>query len=158
ASEVAFWANLKEQLSSLFQALPDEPDTEAILETTADAFGDEFHKFWRQAEAGDSEFIAIFLPWSIEPSYRAEVPEGFTKSAEEIELATLHGLDDEQLVWRRNKIRGMLGDVRRFRREYPLTPAEAFQAADFDSFIPQDDVLRARKNTDTAPYGDLILG
>lgn len=157
-SEVAFWADLAEQTSALLQAVPDGAGSEVIFESTANAFGDQFHKLWRKAEAGESEFLPIFLPWSVEPGYRAELPEGFTKTAEETELAKLHGLDDKQIAWRRNKIRGFMGDEKRFKREYPLTAAEAFQAAEFDSFINQDDVLRARKNREVEPYGDLILG
>jgi hypothetical protein len=158
ASEVGFWADLGEQIASLGQACPDIDGSEIIMESTAKAFGDQFHQLWRQAQAGDSEYIPIFLPWSIEPGYREELPDDFQMTREEAEIAELHGLDAKQIMWRRNKIRGMLGDEKRFMREYPLTPTEAFQAADFDSFIGQDDVMRARKNRTAEPYGDLILG
>jgi hypothetical protein len=42
-------------------------------------------------------------------------------------------------------------------RGYPLTPDEAFLASSFDSFIPHDLVLRARKNKHTG-IGPLIIG
>ena len=46
----------------------------------------------------------MFLPWAIDPSYRAPLPDGFTMTAEEKALAGLHGLDAEQIAWRRAKI------------------------------------------------------
>ena len=59
-------------------------------------------------------------------------------------LAELHGLDDEQLYWRRLKI-AELRNEDLFKREYPLTPDEAFMASKFDSFITADLVFAARK-------------
>ena len=83
ASEAAFWASLQEQLAALMQTIPDIDGTEIIIETTGNQFGDEFHQLWRRAEAGDSEFMPIFLPWSIDPTYRAKLPDDFTMIAEE---------------------------------------------------------------------------
>jgi hypothetical protein len=103
ASEAAFWDSLQEQLAALVQTIPDLDGTEIIIETTGNQFGDEFHQLWRRAEAGESEFQAIFLPWSIDPTYRAKIPDDFAMTAEEKALAQQHGLDAEQICWRRNK-------------------------------------------------------
>jgi hypothetical protein len=157
ASEAAFWDSLQEQLAALVQTIPDLDGTEIILETTGNQFGDEFHQLWRRAEAGDSEFMAVFLPWSIDPSYRTKLPDDFTMTAEEQTLAGLHGLDAEQICWRRNKI-SQLGSEDYFKREYPIVPDEAFMASQFDSFITADIVMQARKATDIEPYGPLIVG
>ena len=104
-----------------------------------------------------SEFVPIFLPWSIDPTYRSKLPEDFTMSGEETSLAALHGLDAEQICWRRNKI-SQLGSLDYFKREYPLTPDEAFMASQFDSFITADLVMQARKETEIEPYGPLLIG
>jgi hypothetical protein len=157
ASEVGFWADLAEQTASLLQAVPEGDGSEVIMESTANAFGDQFHQLWRRAEAGESEFLPVFLSWAVEPLYRAEPDADFKRTAEETELAAQHSLDDKQLQWRRNKIR-QLGDARLFMREYPLTAVEAFQAAEHDSFISSDDVMRARKCTDKLGYGPLVIG
>jgi len=157
ASEAAFWTSLQEQLAGLVQTIPDIDGTEIILETTGNQFGDEFHQLWRRAEAGESEFMAVFLPWSIDPSYRTKLPEDFTMTTEEKALATLHGLDAEQINWRRNKI-SQLGSEDYFKREYPIVPDEAFMASQFDSFITADLVMAARKAKDIEPYGPLIVG
>ena len=61
ASEVAFSADLPTQLAALMQTSPDFDNTEMILETTANSFN-HFYKLWRKSEAGESEFIPVFLP------------------------------------------------------------------------------------------------
>jgi hypothetical protein len=157
ASEAAFWHSLQEQLAALVQTIPDIDGTEIIIETTGNQFGDEFHQLWRRAEAGESEFIAVFLPWSIDPTYRRALSDEFAMTAEESALAELHGLDAEQICWRRAKI-SQLGSEDHFKREYPLIPDEAFMASQFDSFITADLVMPARKAKDIEPYGNLIVG
>src|SRR5258705_3770397 len=90
--------------------------------------------------------------------YRKPVPADFKMTAEENEMAEAHGLDDEQILWRRSKHGEIGGSVDYFKREYPLTPDEAFMASNFDSFITADLVMRARKVKDIEPYGPLIIG
>jgi hypothetical protein len=154
ASEAAFWSDLPIQMASLMQTVPDLPDTEVILESTANGYND-FHSQWRKAEAGDSEFMPVFLPWSLEPGYRRELPEGFALDADE-KLAELYGLDKEQIAWRRAKI-SQLGSADYFAQEYPLTPSEAFISSTFDGFISAELVVKARKEK-TEAYGPLIIG
>ncbi len=61
-------------------------------------------------------------------------------------------------MWRRNKI-SQLGSLDYFKREYPLTPDEAFMASQFDSFITADLVMHARKaNADIEPDGPVLIG
>ena len=157
ASEAAFWVDLHEQMSALLQTIPDGDGTEIILETTGKEFGDDFHQLFRRAEAGDGEFEVIFLPWSIEPGYRSKLPESFEMTGEERQLAEQHGLDEEQICWRRNKISQMQSEDK-FKREYPMTAGEAFMASSFDSFITSDLVMHARKTNDIEPYGPLVIG
>jgi hypothetical protein len=157
ASEAAFWVNLHEQMASLLQTVPDIDNSEIILETTGKEFGDEFHQLWRSAEAGESEFLPIFLPWSIDPTYRTKLPEDFAMTSEETALAELHGLDAEQIFWRRRKIAELRSEDL-FKREYPLTPSEAFMASKFDSFITNDLVMAARKCDDVEAYGPILIG
>ena len=62
----------------------------------------------------------------------------------------------EQIAWRRLKI-SQLGTEELFAQEYPLYAAEAFIASQFDSFIPADLVLRARREEIEAD-GPLVIG
>jgi hypothetical protein len=156
ASECAFWPNLSEQLSALMQTVPRLPQTEIILESTANSYGDLFHQFWQKSLSGENGFEPIFIPWSVDDGYRATPPDGFIATPEERALAETHGLDDAQLSWRRLKI-AELGDEKLFHREYPLDANECFISADHDSFVRPELVMRARREQ-IEPYGDLIVG
>jgi hypothetical protein len=155
ASEVAFWADLPSQMASLMQTVPDLDGTEIILETTANGFND-FQSLWRKAESGESEFQPVFLPWGLDKGYRRIVEPDFEMDGDEKALAELHGLDAEQIAWRRAKI-SQLGSAERFPQEYPLLASEAFISSNFDSFITPDLVIKARKEKLDA-YGPLIVG
>jgi hypothetical protein len=155
ASEAAYWQDLPIQMASLMQTVPDIDGTEIILESTANGYND-FHSLWRKAEAGESEFLPIFLPWSIDSGYRRKADADFVMDGEERELADLHGLDSEQINWRRSKI-SQLGSPALFPQEYPLDPGEAFISSTFDGFIPSELVIKARREQ-VEPYGPLIVG
>jgi hypothetical protein len=160
-SEVGFWMNASEHTKGIMQAVPDSDGTEVIWESTANGVGNFFHEQWKLAERGQSEFEAIFVPWFWQGEYRKTLPEGFTKTVEESELAQHYGLDDAQVYWRRIKIAeltsdGLDGD-RAFRQEYPMTPAEAFLVSGGDGLISADHCLRARSNN-VSGNGPLIVG
>lgn len=158
-SEAAFWPNAPLHFAGVVQTIPDLPDTESILESTANGVGGEFHERWQMAEAGVGDYIAIFVPWFWSDEYRRPVPPGFELTQEEAEHAEMHGLDLEQMVWRRAKI-AELKDPLLFKQEYPATAVEAFQTTGHNAFITANDaevVLRARKRV-REPYGPLVVG
>ena len=121
-------------MASLLQTVPDVDGTEIIIESTANGYND-FHSLWRKAEAGESEFMPIFLPWSLDPGYRRKVEPDFVMDGDEKKLAELHSLDVEQIAWRRAKI-SQLGSAEYFAQEYPHTPSEAFISSTFELFHP----------------------
>lgn len=155
-SEVAFWPFADTHAAGALQAVPNEPGTEVILESTANGMGNFFHQQWQDAESDASEFEAIFIPWFWQDEYRASVPEGFVKTDEEEEYANAHGLDDEQIMWRRRKI-VELKDETLFMQEYPATANEAFQMSGHDSYIQPRDVMLAR-GRDLEPTGAKVMG
>jgi hypothetical protein len=155
-SEVAFWPHAETHASGVLQAIADAPGTEVILESTANGLGNLFHKMWRDAENGVSDYQAIFVPWYWQDEYRKAVPANFSPDDEELEYAEMYGLDDEQLSWRRAKI-VELKDPVLFKQEYPATAAEAFQMSGHDSYIPPALVAKARK-TVCEPFGPLVIG
>lgn len=155
-SEVAFWPNAPTHFAGVVQAIPDAPGTEIILESTANGLGGEFHERWQQAEAGIGDYIAVFIPWFWQQEYRRPVDESFTLDDEEQEYAESHGLDNEQMAWRRAKI-AELKDPLLFRQEYPATASEAFQLTGHDSYIPPELVLKARKAS-VEGIGKLVVG
>ena len=155
-SEVAFWPFAETHAAGVLQAVPNQAATEIILESTANGVGNFFHRKWREAETGQSEYVAIFVPWYWQDEYRIPAGRGFTLDAEEGEYAALYGLEPDQMAWRRVKI-AELGDPLLFRQEYPASAAEAFQMSGHDSYLPPMLIARARK-AQHAPAGPLVIG
>lgn len=128
-SEVAFWPNAETHMAGIGQAMPDIPGTEIILESTANGTN-LFRRMWQAASSGESEYLPIFIPWFWMPEYRRSPPADFVATSEERKEASLYGLDDAQLYWRRMKIMNdFQGDADVFKQEYPACPEEAFLAA-----------------------------
>lgn len=158
-SEVGFWPNPDKIWPGLGQAIADMDDTEIILESTANGVGGDFHERWRLAEAGLSDYEAIFVPWFWQTEYcRTDVPRDFQRTEEEQELAHLHGLTNGQLYFRRRKIMDdFKGDASRFQQEYPNTSSEAFVNAKRDSLIPVPHIVAARKARELLPSSSVPL-
>lgn len=164
-SEVGFWSNASELSTGIMQAVPNAPNTEVILESTANGVGNFFHQQWQLAESGQSEYTPIFVPWFWQEEYTIPSDingEKLTPTSYEEELMRLYHLTLDQIAWRRKKItelsvNGMDGE-KAFRQEYPCTAAEAFILTGEDNYIPSDVVLAARKSENVEPYGPLILG
>lgn len=148
-SEVAFWPNAAEHAKGILQTVPSERETEVIYESTANGLGNFFHQQWKLAESGQSEFIAIFVPWFWQTEYRKPTAADFQRSDEEETLAQQYSLDNMQLQWRRDKIVELSADGqdggKAFKQEYPCNAAEAFQFTGGDGLISADVVMAARK-------------
>jgi hypothetical protein len=146
ASEVAFWDNPETLMTGLLQCVPDLPNTEVFIESTANGVGGWFYDLWQKAVKGENDYLPIFLAWFENPEYSkpftseaekeqfiSEV-ERITKDnngnevrTEEWHLKTNHNLKYEQLNWRKWCINNKLnGDVDLFCQEYPATADEAF--------------------------------
>jgi len=160
-SEVAFWPNAAEHAKGILQTIPDAPDTEIIYESTANGLNNFYHQQWKLAEAGISEFIAIFVPWFWQEEYRKKLPDGFIKTDEEALTGEQYEIDDNQIYWMRQKIIELSADgtdgTKSFKQEYPMNAAEAFQVSGGDGLIRADSIVKARK-ANVNPSGDLIVG
>lgn len=154
-SEVAYWPNAEEHAAGILQTIADAPGTEIILESTANGIGNYFHKQWQIAERGESQFIAVFIPWYWQEEYVASAND-FKATAEELEYQQAYGVTNEQLAWRRNKV-VELGESK-FRQEYPANAIEAFQTSGEDPLIKPDEILRARRDKEAVEHGPLIIG
>ena len=125
-SEAAFWPRFMQTHVAIMQAVPNEPDTCVIYETTANGMG-EFKDFWDDAVAGRNGFRAVFLAWYKDPEYQMPVPAGTEWTDYEQEMMQRLSLTPEQMAWRRWCIKTNCGnDEALFRQEYPSTPEEAF--------------------------------
>ena len=159
ASEFAFWDNPQQHLAGIGNAIGDIPGTEIILESTGNGIGNAFHLMWQAAEAGEGEYIAIFVPWFWQPEYTAAVPEGFELSTEDSEYQETYKLSIGQMVWRRNKITTYgVGFEWLFDQEYPATPNHAFVSPTANPLISPNLVARAMNNDFRDKYGVFVIG
>lgn len=125
-SEYAFWPGDKKGLmAGVMQAVPDDPNTMVIIESTANGFN-EFKELWDGAVAGTNGWRPVFLPWYMEPEYRRPVEKGpprglphgersRSKMSEESAEAGSEGYEacgDEGTVWTE--------DEEKLRAEYHL--------------------------------------
>jgi hypothetical protein len=132
-SELSKWQKPSETMTSLMQSVP-KTNAVVIVESTANGAGDYFHSLWQKAEAGENDYIPLFLPWFVHAEYsdpfQSEADKQHlinTLDEEEKQLIALHDATLEQLNWRRNTIKNKCdGDVEIFHQEYPSTAEEAF--------------------------------
>lgn len=164
ASEAAYWPHAQEHAKGLLQAVPDQPGTEVIFESTGNGKGNYFHQLWLSAVAGESDYMPIFIPWFLQPEYRKQADSDMKLTDEEHDLAGIYGLDRDQILWRRHKISELTddtGDGRiNFMREYPMTADEAFEMSGLQTFISGHIVSKARSNfkKEVARHGPTLIG
>jgi hypothetical protein len=97
-SELARWpGDPGEILAGLRAALT--PGGEEILESTPEGVGGCFYEEWQKA--GETGAVRHFFPWWMEAQYRGAAVDEATLTAEELELRERHGLDLEQIGFRR---------------------------------------------------------
>lgn len=160
ASECAFYDNASTLMLGMMQSVPDRGSF-VFMETTANGIGNWFHQQWEQAESGLSSYLPLFYPWHKHPEYRFDFPSpaargkyADTYSVEERELVREHGLEPEQIKWRRMTIIDKCeGDVILFRQEYPMTADEAFIVSGRPVFDPENMAKILNRARATEPLG-----
>lgn len=167
-SEAAFFPVGGGAFTSLFNSVPDDPDTGIFVESTAYGkigIGQAFYEFWEAARRGDTEFCAIFLTWLDDPHCR-RAPEGikFTDCNEdERDIISLVACKKKCercvkcykalscIAWRKWAIPNLCqGKVDKFRQEYPITAEEAFYASTSQAF-EREELRYARECINNAP-------
>lgn len=145
ASEVAFWDNPETLMLGILQCVPDLPNTEVYIESTANGVGGYFYDLWHKAVKGENDFLPIFLAWFENPEYSTpfeseKAKKAFMKTLDDEEKALYREfkLTPEQLHWRRRCIANKCnGSIEQFHQEYPSTPEEAFIASGRPKFNQQ---------------------
>ena len=122
-SELARWpGDPAETLAGLRAALA--PDAEVILESTPQGVGGCFYEEWQKtAETG---MVRHFFPWWMEPRYRAAAVEEASLTEAERTLMVRHGLDREQMGYRRQMRANFRGLAR---QEYAEDEESCFLAS-----------------------------
>lgn len=157
-SEVARW-DKPEVMNGLLPALAPGGGSMGFLESTAHGAAGVFYDTWQEAVAGRNEWTPIFLSWKGRPECRVPLmgPSrelfGNALTKGELDLQKEHGLELEELMWRRRMIaspacQGQGRDpVDVFREQYPLAPEEAFVATgrqyfDLSAVVRQEKTAR----------------
>lgn len=97
-SELARWPrNAADVLAGLRAALA--PGAEMVLESTPQGLGGCFHDEWQRAH--EMEVVRHFFPWWMEQRYRAAAADEASLTDEERGLMAQHGLNLNQIAYRR---------------------------------------------------------
>lgn len=120
-SEVAFWKDAERIIAGALQG--GNPD--AVLESTPNGAQGYFYQLCDGAMRGGSVWTLHFYPWWWDDAYRLPLERGevIEYTAEEQALVDRHGLDAQQIKWRRNKQKEL---GRLFVQEYPEDPVTCF--------------------------------
>ena len=137
-------------LTSLLQTVPkSDPDSEVVVESTANGVGGEYHDMYFSARYRyyiflkdgvptwrmeinidadpDNEYSSLFIPCFAHEKYRQDPPLGFVRTKEEEGFVKDYGVGDEFLQWRRHTIANECkGNVSTFHQEYPMNERESF--------------------------------
>lgn len=161
-SEVAFWDNANDIVSGMLQTIPDNPESELILESTANGTSGQGAYFYNLVQSGlekNSDYLTLFYAWFQQNEYRRNIVEPIKWNDEELMLKRIYDLDDEQLAWRRAKLEGdFKGREYLFKQEYPSTIQEAFVTTS-NALVPLNFIELARKNSGLSSAGmPIVIG
>lgn len=157
-------------LLSLFQCVPDHPDSEIILESTAKGIGGEFYtRYWgaryryifslkdgkviftkeiNEDADPNNEYNAVFIPWFVFSEYRLPVTKPLELTEDEKALVKMYGVTEEQLQWRRvTLVNKCDNNILLFNQEYPADPMSAFVSESDNVF----DVIKLLDRIKVAP-------
>lgn len=166
-SEAAFFDNTEDLSSGLLQTVQQLPGTEIAMESTGNGQSGMFFNMCEEANRQNNKGLwrIHFLPWSVMPEYRAEVPFAWKAPKEFEDYARLHGLDREQLYWfwtQNFTLSTMNGGQpetihRLTRQEYPAIYSECFMADSTLDFYPASLVQAAMTRQPAPSAGALKL-
>ena len=173
-SEFAFISNATELLAWTLPSVPKNSDI--IIESTANGFGNEFEMLWNKYYGKDSyEWSCIFLWWWIMPEYFLPVEEWeVIKLPRELEHLNKPMIDwtvlsEGQKKWYLNMYESYTNPDYAF-QEYPSTPEEAFMNTWTPVFktsviknlktpeYVEDDIIPDLRIYKPAPEGQVVYG
>lgn len=166
-SEAAFFDNTEDLSSGLLQTVQNLPGTEIAMESTGNGQSGMFFNMCEEAARQNNKgpWRLHFLPWSVMPEYRTEIPHGWKAPKEFEDYGKMHGLDGEQLYWfwfQNYTIATMNGGQpeaihRLTRQEYPAIYPECFMADSTLDFFPASLVAAAMVRKPSPSAGALKL-
>jgi hypothetical protein len=153
-SELARWPlNPAEILAGLRAALA--PGAEVILESTPEGAGGCFYEEWKKAD--ETGTVRHFFPWWMEARYRGAAVNRPSLTEEENKLIELHGLDLEQISFRRHLRASFHGLAK---QEYAEDAESCFLASGesiFEREPVEQRILDIPEPTETRRNGELRI-
>lgn len=160
-TEAAFYPGEDSFVSLLNTVSSRDPDNIVIIETTANGIegpGETYFNYWKGAEAGENEFLAVFLPWWEDPASR--LPDSLAEDAprddyEKWLMKDFH-CTKGQIAWHRATLETKCGgSIYKWRSEYPATADESFVSSG-DPIFDFEELEYMRKScTDPKVKGDI---
>jgi hypothetical protein len=172
-SEAARWPaeQIEGKMVSLLNAMPYEPETIVLIESTPNGRNDFYHRYMgaKEGAADPSKgemYFALFVPWWRDDRCQMTFATGEDRerfaltvgdearegevAKDEPELIELYGLQSEQLLWRRAKVRELKGNLLKFKEEFPANDVECFIGSG-QTYFSGVLISRAIKATEDAP-------
>lgn len=139
-SELAFYQNASQFMTSALETCPDEPEATVIVESTPNGIGNEFHDLWVRASrpGSNSAWIPFFVPWFDEPTYvktpwftREELfSRGDDAALRAQEIMSTHDLSLSQIAWWLDHLENThFGDIDSMEQEMASDPRSCFLAS-----------------------------
>ncbi len=139
-SEVAFWSNGSNHISSILMAVPDTENSTIILESTSSGANGIFYDMCMDSYNNNSIFQLIFIPWYWHIVYQSKRKISLPK--EWINYGKKYNLKKKQLVWayEQNLVLETSNNVEngptlRFLQEFPGSVKEAFLSSEDNMLI-----------------------
>lgn len=139
ASELAFYGvSAEKMMNGLQEAVPN--DQKLWIESTPQGEGNLFHRMWKQAASGESNYTPVFLPWHAHPEYALPVDSEFANpldkghihyNIDESQLVDKYKLTEDQIRWRRMKVSSK---KQLFFQEYPEDDISCFLSSGMSVF------------------------
>lgn len=148
-SEVAFWKDAERIVAGAMQG----GNPRVALESTPNGAQGFFYEKCMEALSGNSVWTLHFYPWWWDDEYR--LPGDIVPTDEERELMQRHGLDAQQINWRREKIKEL---GRLFVQEYPEDVVSCFLTSGNSYFGDLTGVFTAPMGAEYNPDHEYIAG
>lgn len=155
-SEFGYYPDQEKFMIAILQAVPAEG--RIIIESTANGVGNYFHNLWRSSKTNEGSFTPHFLPWFELKEYSLPIKTSFLLTPEETQLQQTYNLTNEQLNWRRHKLKELNGNEDAFTQEFPGNDEEAFIVSGNPIWSPNLLKKYLLKTKDPKMRGDLWGG
>jgi hypothetical protein len=152
-SEVAFWPDAEKIVAGAMQG--GEPDV--ILESTPNGAQGYFYELCNEAIHDNSIWKLHFYPWWWDKQYKIPLDDGelLKYEPDEMVLVDHYNLSQEQIKWRRYKMRELRG---LFFQEYPEDPLTCFLTSGNSYFGDLSNVFTAPLNPEYNPDHEYVAG